>query len=411
MAKRGSSKKSAQTSGSGKKTAGARSSIKSAGTRGREAPAASPQNLQPGRTPVGGKPSGPLVAAYDSGRLLNRLDWHAQQAWLLPFLDSKEARQHAVAVRGILTSLPAKLGPALSTAAGDRLHDDLLSRRDEWNSLFNSPGHLSEIEDAAQLLQRELAWEGDLCPSILREESWFDALRDVRKFTSAVSEWIWAELNETCQRALRLGRWIDRGVRPRAVYRLMCRWARTDPPQSSPQPSGGIDPWSVTPGNTSQVGRSAVVANETPPVLYPVVPGTIPLEQGWLEQVRRCWDDMGLSGAIPEHFAPREAQTTSPPTDEGVFSFVDDLDRLVRYELGERTLQDRIPPDERTRPMSLKEAASLMGWVGRKAAEQLRASMDSGAIKYERLSRQSYVFSRTDFPEEVWGRLIRTDPK
>src|SRR5262245_61817209 len=109
MAKRGSSKKSAQTRGSGKKPAGARG--------GRNAPSASRQDLHPGPTPVGGEPSGPLVAAYDSGRLLNQLEWHAQQAWLLPVLDGEEARRHAETVSAILTSLPAKLGPALSPAA------------------------------------------------------------------------------------------------------------------------------------------------------------------------------------------------------------------------------------------------------------------------------------------------------
>jgi hypothetical protein len=151
--------------------------------------------------------------------------------------------------------------------------------------------------------------------------------------------------------------------------------------------------------------------NETPPVLYPVVPGTIPPEQGWLEQVRRCCDEMGLPGNIPEHFAPREDQIASLPTEAEVVSFVEDLDRRVRDELGDMTPQDKIPPGERTRPMSLKEAASLMGLVGGKAVDRLRNSMNKGAIKYERLSRQTYVFSRTDFPEEAWGRLIRTDPK
>jgi hypothetical protein len=339
--------------------------------------------------------------------LLNQLDWHAQQAWLLPVLDGEGARQHAAAVRDILTAFPAKLGPALSTAAGEKLHDVLLSHRDKWDRLYGSPGHRDEIQGTAQLLEREFLEGGDFSPSVLREEQWLDALRNVRNFTSALSDSISAELNEDCQRALRLGRWIDRGVRPRDVYRFLCRWVRTGPPQ----PSGSINPWSVTPGSASQVSGSAVGVNETPPVLYPIVPGTIPPEQGWLEQVRRCSDEMGLPGIIPEHFAPREEQIASLPTEAEVVSFVKDPDEKVRHELGDMTPQTKIPPDERTRPMSLKEAASLMGLFGGKAVERLRNAMNRGAIKYESLTRQTYVFSRTNFPKEVWGRLIRTGPK
>jgi hypothetical protein len=69
----------------------------------------------------------------------------------------------------------------------------------------------------------------------------------------------------------------------------------------------------------------------------------------------------------------------------------------------------KIPPDKRTRPMSLKEAARLMGYKAannKKAAESLRRAMNIGAIPYEELTRKSFVFSRDDFPKRSWPKIL-----
>ena len=74
-----------------------------------------------------------------------------------------------------------------------------------------------------------------------------------------------------------------------------------------------------------------------------------------------------------------------------------------------------IPPAKRTRPMSLKEAARLMGYTldgrgravpSKKAAESLRKAMDAGAIAFEELTRKRFVFSRDDFPKESWSKIL-----
>ena len=63
----------------------------------------------------------PLVVAYDAGRRLNALDWHLQQAWLLPALNlNNEAGQHARSVSDTLAPLGLALRPALPPEAGDR---------------------------------------------------------------------------------------------------------------------------------------------------------------------------------------------------------------------------------------------------------------------------------------------------
>jgi hypothetical protein len=83
---------------------------------------------------------------------------------------------------------------------------------------------------------------------------------------------------------------------------------------------------------------------------------------------------------------------------------------------GPRVIGVRIPPAKRTRPMSLKDAASLMGYTtdrdgniimsSKKAAESLRKAMDTGAIPFEKLTRARYVFSRDSFPKESIRKIL-----
>jgi hypothetical protein len=71
-----------------------------------------------------------------------------------------------------------------------------------------------------------------------------------------------------------------------------------------------------------------------------------------------------------------------------------------------RARAGRIPPRYRTRPMPLREAARLMGYgSSQDAAERLRAAITAGAVRCEQLTRQQHVFSKKEFPREVWGQL------
>jgi hypothetical protein len=79
---------------------------------------------------------------------------------------------------------------------------------------------------------------------------------------------------------------------------------------------------------------------------------------------------------------------------------------------GEDAAAGKIPPECRTVPLSLKQAARLMGYGRRREAQKrLRAAMDTGAVRYERLTRQQYVFDRNDFPAEAWGQVVPSGPK
>jgi len=72
-----------------------------------------------------------------------------------------------------------------------------------------------------------------------------------------------------------------------------------------------------------------------------------------------------------------------------------------------------IPPEQRTRPLGIAEAARLMGHKGarKKAGESLRRAMDGGAVKFVRLTRQSYIFDRREFPAKAHPKLDPTGPK
>src|SRR5262249_16293207 len=84
---------------------------------------AAKMSARSGKSP---RPGGPLDAAYAVGRLLNQLDWHLQQAWLLPASDCKEARRHAATVGDILTQLRLTLRQATSGTVRERMHEVIL---------------------------------------------------------------------------------------------------------------------------------------------------------------------------------------------------------------------------------------------------------------------------------------------
>jgi hypothetical protein len=66
----------------------------------------------------------------------------------------------------------------------------------------------------------------------------------------------------------------------------------------------------------------------------------------------------------------------------------------------------KIPVKYRTKPMSLKTAARLMGYgEGKDAVERLRATIEVGAVACETLTRKQHVFDRRDFPKESQSKL------
>jgi hypothetical protein len=84
---------------------------------------------------------------------------------------------------------------------------------------------------------------------------------------------------------------------------------------------------------------------------------------------------------------------------------------VVLGDRHEKPVGYKIPADRRTIPLSMKDAAKLMGYGGnRSGVKKLRAAMDVQAVKWEKHTRQSFVFDRQDFPRENWSKVVPTGP-
>jgi hypothetical protein len=70
----------------------------------------------------------------------------------------------------------------------------------------------------------------------------------------------------------------------------------------------------------------------------------------------------------------------------------------------------KIPPERRTIPLCLKQAARLMGFTQhhspKKSVEMLSESIRTGDTLAEKQTRQRYIFDRYQFPKEVWSELL-----
>jgi hypothetical protein len=265
----------------------------------------------------------PLVAAYEAGRLLNQLDWHLQQAWLLHWLLQRGAHGHAAEVGDTLTQLTSTLRQAVPLTVRERVHESCLACRDEWSSHFGSPGHFDEIDNQSRFLRDELSQDGEIAPDAVRAEVWGDALRAVKPIAQKLYEAAEAVLDERSRLALGLGRCIDCGLRPRDVFRHMSR----EPAECCASPSPGVSPWSLP---------AEAASTSSPFLLRGVAPGEIPPEQGWLEEVQARWAELGLVFKMPRPGgeAPNGAQagTALELTDT---TQVDELDRAARKGLAE----------------------------------------------------------------------------
>jgi hypothetical protein len=87
-------------------------------------------------------------------------------------------------------------------------------------------------------------------------------------------------------------------------------------------------------------------------------------------------------------------------------------DSAASHDEADEHRQPTIPPEHRTRPLGVAEAARLMGHgTGRQAGAILRRAMDASAVAYHRLTRQRYVFDRREFPAAAQPKLTPTGLK
>lgn len=70
----------------------------------------------------------------------------------------------------------------------------------------------------------------------------------------------------------------------------------------------------------------------------------------------------------------------------------------------------QIPPERRSRPMTLVAAATLMGYKGfrRGRANRLKKHLEDNGCRFERVNRQTYIFDMADFPASAQSKLHPT---
>jgi hypothetical protein len=81
-------------------------------------------------------------------------------------------------------------------------------------------------------------------------------------------------------------------------------------------------------------------------------------------------------------------------------------DELLRRQIPR---ENPIPPERRTKSMTLKRAARLMGIDASKPAEQLKRQIDAKTTAAHKLTRQSYIFDTADFPASVQAKIRPTE--
>lgn len=75
------------------------------------------------------------------------------------------------------------------------------------------------------------------------------------------------------------------------------------------------------------------------------------------------------------------------------------LEKAAKEQAGQSA---KIPPEHRTKPLTYKRAAELLGrGKSKDAAEWLSKSVADGAYRCEHISRQTHVFDKTQFPSKA----------
>jgi hypothetical protein len=164
----------------------------------------------------------PLAAAYASGRLLNNLAWHMQQAWLLLSNTRPEGQRHfeesLVVFRDLSDAIRQCTPDRARQTKEDRIRDECL----EWQGVFGGILHRGDLEEEDATYRRHcgearrgaeidfLAFYREACirlaqPVLVRH-------RNIRRK-------VCVGLPDRALLALSLGEVVDRGLRQHDVYR------------------------------------------------------------------------------------------------------------------------------------------------------------------------------------------------
>ena len=160
----------------------------------------------------------PLVAAFDAGRLWNRLRFHLEQAWF-------GYGNHRRAARGVMGELGLAVRNLVPVAERTVLQEAVIRPIEELLERTESEAHHDYYED----------WTGEFADGDLTDDDFRRALEPAFEALAAVRRSIEEKLDGLARLAFHLGELLDRGACPPNVYRLLGR-PRPAQHQATPPP-------------------------------------------------------------------------------------------------------------------------------------------------------------------------------
>jgi hypothetical protein len=172
------------------------------------------------------------LAAWETGRLLNRVLFHLQQAWLLA--DPRLARRQAARASRLWGLLAFSVrGLSDPVQEKDARCEATLANRRVWEGMFESLGHHESQREAYERLYRRFYDEPDRSLLALQEDICEQLAQPVQELVAELRAAIEHELPGSLCAILRLAEAVDQGLYPRRIYRDLFT-----SPAESPRPLG-----------------------------------------------------------------------------------------------------------------------------------------------------------------------------
>jgi hypothetical protein len=169
-----------------------------------------------------------VLAAYETGRLVNELTWYLEQAVVLGHEPHGEERWDIFAEScRIFDGLTAKgIEVAPSPAAAGRLKSSIRQCRGQWDAIWNSEEFLNDHAKSQREFKVGLAleygsWVVDWkmpIPGRIIETAFAPVLGRVWPLLRGMRSALEREVADQCKAWLGLGECVDQAVRPPKVY-------------------------------------------------------------------------------------------------------------------------------------------------------------------------------------------------
>jgi hypothetical protein len=316
------------------------------------------------RTP---RAPGPLVAAFEAGRRLNRLGFHFEQATFF-------GMKHDQAAQRVLRTLTVLLDHLVPDGALDRVRMLIGDRVHDLRSNYLHQEHVDDLEAAEDRLNETRGDRDAVCARLL--EPVFEGLDAIR---TAIT----AHLDERQKQAFRLGERVDRLVCPFRIHRQLYE------PDVDPALLEGDygDAW----------------ATRQPLVNVSRWPGEVCPEPALVEQIKDLGQSLQLPDTMSACIFPRAGSPTEEQMDQVVTTIRKGL-AVLQGEAGRRGVRDKVVREQSgkgpgqaedvadgrisSRPAKPSQPESLMG-----AAQEPRtaATRESGDTE-----------SRLRFEDSTW---------